>query len=1231
MVALTVDEKQNIIDDMLLKKFKQTAFTSSLLAAGGEAEGSSALQIPSKNVWAQKVPATTPFNPALLVWNAGNQVDSSGERINIYDGSSNTYIYTNTSSPITKTLLGGQGRTITGKFNAIGLYGSKYVHSSCPYVAYYEYVSLSSTTAFVAYRYANTRTEGSTNNIPNTVGSTNILQPGIPSNYDPVLNGYKVYVYANTATSSPTLLPSVLKDAGASDYPWTYDPTSGYLTFTSSNGVNGETLNTAGWEPCITFWRYEGSTLETKLSSLETAIAAAGSGSGSGISVESDPLFYKYIVNPPLDVSFQPQTCARTASQIFIPWDKPVQISLGAIQINAPLITEINAEWTAKISATISPVTKPILSKNTTMIPYLTSSPKVPNTNCVTGIVLTNVAQTPAISDPSNVHFPNDVPGTLRRALIVYDPSFALLDPAGSTSTNFVSVWYTNYNTDISANIQKKGFDIFITPGYPTQPGPPTTSGLSTYTTAAPTTKFTQGTLPTYTDNTLGVENNAFPLARWYFKWTSDATNSIRYNGGLPSVTSDISTNVIPTPTTYTLYPDTSYSLILQVGNSSSNNNTTNSGTSGLVGLSVPSASYTFISPYLTPKTTWPLTQLSLSFTDTPNSTSNVSIVSTKAVASGNVFFGAPTANMVGSISNFGINNIYTRGVKDTTNDLLNIACSITGRGSDTTSVSYKGFGSTQPTSTTSTNGSVVFTPGTAVDSYISATSTSGFYLETGTGGTITLKYNEGTTKLFDTSGNANSLTTLSLVVTQYGNASGVGSSYINNTYTYNPYSFYYDLSPCINAAPVWTDVAFTAVLRNINPTISPTIQICGVNVCTGSVGVSTTTTFINNALGKYFYYNGSSGIITYSNNSISVKETTIDNASATTTNGYFANPTIFSNIGTNTSGKIIYNPSTTAWSNSFYVAITNYINCLGTGSPTGTPPASISFNGIWDPLSITNVATSASIPFTPLVGCRVETGVSDVTYPSATTIGSSGVSLINTAYPNTELLSVSGNRDLQLCNGIYATQKASVTTGYLNYTLTSYQNPSIYTQNTGIDYSSIENRTTGYRYATFAWILPPGTTAAPLQYSKVAFTIDGIIIDGVSGTINNVDTIPTIGSSNGLFTMQYRIQNGDPTKKAPSQGNQTSVWINAFSGSGLTPTSAAVISDPAYNGQINGDNTALLNDNSTAGTLKVYSLISSAPSTTTSSGPGSFYLYCRIGLPMECSVGFKSIKASFS
>ena len=230
----------------------------------------------------------------------------------------------------------------------------------------------------------------------------------------------------------------------------------------------------------------------------------------------------------------------------------------------------------------------------------------------------------------------------------------------------------------------------------------------------------------------------------------------------------------------------------------------------------------------------------------------------------------------------------------------------------------------------------------------------------------------------------------------------------------------------------------------------------------------------------------------------------------------------------------------------------------------------------------------------------------------------------------------------MQLFNGKYAT-KTGATKGYLNYTDELYNTHSITSaKNTSpdCDYLTLVSAS-GYRFATFAWVVPCTGT----QYSTILFSMTGVTkSDGTAVTIYDPNTCPSLDAGAGLtgakpILMFYRAQNADLSKKNINATDLNSYWINAFPNitNNTTKSGVPLTADAATNrvsgrdlttGNINGDNTSI-NTTYLNGTFNVN--VNLIPALTPSQSGDKYYVYCRIGLPMDSSIGFSDITATFT
>jgi hypothetical protein len=395
---------------------------------------------------------------------------------------------------------------------------------------------------------------------------------------------------------------------------------------------------------------------------------------------------------------------------------------------------------------------------------------------------------------------------------------------------------------------------------------------------------------------------------------------------------------------------------------------------------------------------------------------------------------------------------------------------------------------------------------------------------------------------------------------------------------------------------------------------MSAPTKISGVDIITGVIGLTGTTCVLN--IGRYFYVNGA--IITYSTG---LTETTLGNTT-NITNGVLDASCIFTNTGLSVSAPSMY-----AASASISVNVSSVKNCVGTSVASGT--TAVSFNMLFDPLSITLIGTSkypTSFPNTNgVAGIRVYSGKSNAsgsislqtrfipTFPNA---------IILTAYDNSVVINDATtypdySEDLQLFNGLIRT-KGNTTQGYADYTA----NKISISANSTLNYSNINNTDyDGYRYATFAWLCP--VTAG--TYSKITFTMYG-----VSSTITGVTTEqPQVGGAN--IYMFYRLQEGGTGNAGTiaTSNNANTYWINAFgSSTSVSNTNIYVNSNPT---SLGGDNIAETSTFSGT-TLTMRCIIPSFVVLNATLGDAaSRIMYFRVGLPMAKDIGFEYITASFS
>ena len=414
----------------------------------------------------------------------------------------------------------------------------------------------------------------------------------------------------------------------------------------------------------------------------------------------------------------------------------------------------------------------------------------------------------------------------------------------------------------------------------------------------------------------------------------------------------------------------------------------------------------------------------------------------------------------------------------------------------------------------------------------------------------------------------SNDKTTVSLTQTQTGGGT--------NTSTY---SFYYDT---LTGSP--TVSSFVTTLNTVN-----SIQISGIWILYGTTTLNATTTVTN--IGTYFYNN--SQILAYSTGQ---SETGLTNVTSGKNTNTLNNSVTFTNTG---SGPAIQFSNASFSSSGIQIGVTAY-NALGnTGTNNSNtilviydqPSYSFITNTTLYPSSINtiNITTSAS-------GYRISSGSSVGNTPQyVTALPPSSVNA-NSAYNNTT--SIISTEELQISNGFYQTRGGN---GYLNYT-SYYYSPS--SQNT-LNYSTISS--TGYRFSTFVWRV--GTY--PSNYVKVAFTINNI------SNVSDANGTPNVSGNNILC--YYRLEDSANYGSFTSSFVNTT-WINANTIiNELTSGNYYVIGSSL----LGGKNSTVTNTYS-GNSLTVNALLPSFSVTNSN----VFYIYLRVGLPMNVNVQFKNVTA---
>jgi hypothetical protein len=189
---------------------------------------------------------------------------------------------------------------------------------------------------------------------------------------------------------------------------------------------------------------------------------------------------------------------------------------------------------------------------------------------------------------------------------------------------------------------------------------------------------------------------------------------------------------------------------------------------------------------------------------------------------------------------------------------------------------------------------------------------------------------------------------------------------------------------------------------------------------------------------------------------------------------------------------------------------------------------------------------------------------------------------------------------ELVVYNGLYSTPGRG---GYINY--------SSYLNNSSLDYSGVAS--SGYRYATFCWKLLSKTSS----YSSLSFTI------------NSISPTPTKSTGGLLLINGKQIQvlycfQDESNTSTYSSSVFNSVWIDGNTNNNGVTSSSFYNTTNTY-GYYGGFNSAVgVTISSSNANINVF-----IPSVNPVSN--STYLYLRLAIPMDVSIGFGSVTATIS
>jgi hypothetical protein len=247
-------------------------------------------------------------------------------------------------------------------------------------------------------------------------------------------------------------------------------------------------------------------------------------------------------------------------------------------------------------------------------------------------------------------------------------------------------------------------------------------------------------------------------------------------------------------------------------------------------------------------------------------------------------------------------------------------------------------------------------------------------------------------------------------------------------------------------------------------------------------------------------------------------------------------------------------------------------------------------------PQSIPSLTNGATV-----VGFRIQSDTAGpANVPPFTQPG--GQTWASTAYDNKA--DITSLQELQISNGHFTTP-GTETYSYIDYTTYKYTDTSFNT----VNYLPIS--TSGFRYASFAWLVPPAPT---LSYIYLSFTITS------ASPITVINKLACVGGTPIQF--YYRYENA-ASPSPTNLGSLTSAWINGNSTTGTQTTSGNYYLPLSYTSTPNwgltrvtqnGDNTTLI-----------------VQITPLRIQTGTFNIYARIGIPMNVPFSFSVVSATLS
>jgi hypothetical protein len=249
-----------------------------------------------------------------------------------------------------------------------------------------------------------------------------------------------------------------------------------------------------------------------------------------------------------------------------------------------------------------------------------------------------------------------------------------------------------------------------------------------------------------------------------------------------------------------------------------------------------------------------------------------------------------------------------------------------------------------------------------------------------------------------------------------------------------------------------------------------------------------------------------------------------------------------------------------------------------------------------------------------------------------------------NTSITSPTSAVIDTSQEIQFINGTYHITGPGITLpdAYLDYTG--------YIMNNNTNYSGVPKGNSSYRFATFVWNFVGPITSS--TFSKMNFVFNNFLVNGsnnvsITQSSNGCYYITDSNNNTQRYFLDYRIEqySGNSITVVPTgdKTSDTSVWVDGNSGvyGTYNNTTTPVFSNDYNNPQSflvsAGYNSSPIDNSIIRANLTVHSysnnnLIARVNSIIPNPNSiSSYYIYCRIGLPMINNYSFQYVSLYMS